>query len=49
MPKIRRARVTDTVGEIVLDVEGSEDNLEKAIQSMRSQGIEVEDIVAADE
>jgi molybdopterin synthase sulfur carrier subunit len=47
MPNIRRARVTDMVGEIVLDLEGSEENIEKALLSMRSRGVEVEDITAA--
>jgi len=42
MPNIRRARVTETVGEMVLELEGKDDNLEKGIQSLRDQGIEVE-------
>lgn len=42
MPNIRRARVTETVGEMVLELEGIEDNLEKGIQSLRDQGVDVE-------
>lgn len=42
MPNIRRARVTETVGEMVLELEGIEENLEKGIQSLRDQGVEVE-------
>jgi ABC-type methionine transport system ATPase subunit len=42
MPNIRRARVTETVGEMVLELEGAEENLEKGIQSLRDQGIDVE-------
>ncbi len=42
MPNIRRARVTETVGEMVLELEGTEENLEKGIQSLRDQGVEVE-------
>lgn len=42
MPNIRRARVTDTVGEMVLELEGTEDGIEKGIQSIRDQGVEVE-------
>lgn len=42
MPNIRRARVTETVGEMVLELEGSDDNLEKGIQWLRDQGVEVE-------
>jgi ABC-type methionine transport system ATPase subunit len=41
MPNIRRAKVTETVGEMVLELEGSEKNLEKGIQSLKDQGIDV--------
>lgn len=42
MPNIRRARVTETVGEMVLELEGSEENLEKGIKFLREQGVDVE-------
>lgn len=42
MPNIRRARVTETVGEMVLELEGTEENLEKGIKSLRDQGVEIE-------
>ncbi len=42
MPNIRRARVTETIGEMILEIEGTEENLEKGIQSLRDQGVEVE-------
>lgn len=42
MPNIRRARVTDTVGEMVLELEGTEENLEKGIKSLETQGVVVE-------
>ena len=42
LPNIRRARVTDTVGEMMLELEGDEENLEKGIKSLQEQGIEVE-------
>jgi hypothetical protein len=42
MPNIRRARVTETVGEMVLELEGTEEKLNKGIQSLRDQGINVE-------
>jgi len=42
MPNIRRARVTETVGEMVLELQGTEENLAKGIQSLRDQGINVE-------
>ncbi len=42
MPNIRHARVTETVGEMVLELEGTEENLNKGIQSLKEQGIGVE-------
>jgi ABC-type methionine transport system ATPase subunit len=42
MPNIRRARVTETVGEMVLELDGKEDDLGKGIQALRDQGIQVE-------
>lgn len=42
MPNIRRARVTETVGEMILEIEGTEENLEAGIKSLRDQGVEVE-------
>ncbi len=42
MPNIRRARVTETVGEMVLELEGEEENLNAGIQSLRDQGVVVE-------
>ncbi len=44
MPNIRRARVTDTVGEIALELEGSPENLEKGVAYLREQGVQVEPI-----
>ena len=32
MPNIRRARVTETVGEIVLELEGTEENISSGIE-----------------
>jgi ABC-type methionine transport system ATPase subunit len=50
MPNIRRARVTETVGEMILELEGSEDNLNKGVDFLKEQGVVVEsaegDIVA---
>ncbi len=42
LPNIRRARVTDTIGEMMLELEGDEANLDKGIKSLQEQGIEVE-------
>ncbi len=42
MPNIRRARVTDTFGEMILELEGIEENLQQGINSLREQGVVVE-------
>ncbi len=42
MPNIRRARVTETVGEMILEIDGTDENLEKGIQYLRGRGITVE-------
>ncbi|MEJ2182827.1 MAG: NIL domain-containing protein [Nitrospirota bacterium] len=42
MPNIRRAKVTETVGEMVLELEGKEENLQKGIKSLQRQGVDVE-------
>ncbi|MDD5449823.1 MAG: NIL domain-containing protein [Candidatus Omnitrophica bacterium] len=45
MPNIRRAKVTETVGEIVLELDGMEGNLEKGLRFLEKQGVKVESIV----
>jgi ABC-type methionine transport system ATPase subunit len=42
MPNIRQAKVTPTGGEMVLEFEGTEENLKKGIQSLRDQGVIVD-------
>ncbi len=42
MPNIRRARVTETIGEMVLELEGNEKNLNDGIQYLQSRGVTVE-------
>lgn len=42
VPNIRRARVTETVGEMVLELEGSEEDLENGIKWLREKGIDIE-------
>ncbi len=42
MPNIRRARVTETVGEMVLELDGTEENLKNGIEMLKREGIEVE-------
>ncbi|MCE5194428.1 MAG: NIL domain-containing protein [Nitrospiraceae bacterium] len=41
-PNIRRARVTETVGEMVLELDGKEENLNKGIKYLKDHGIETE-------
>ncbi len=45
VPNIRRAKITETVGEVVLELDGTRENLEKGIQYLTRQGIKVEPIV----
>ena len=42
MPNIRRARVTETVGEMVLELEGTDENLEKGLRYLKDAGVDVE-------
>jgi ABC-type methionine transport system ATPase subunit len=42
MPNIRRARITETVGEMVLELEGEQDNLDQGMSFLKEKGIEVE-------
>jgi ABC-type methionine transport system ATPase subunit len=42
MPNIRRAKVTESVGEVVLELEGSEENLEAGITYLKERGVKVE-------
>lgn len=44
MPNIRRARVTESVGEMMLELEGTEKNLENGIRFLESRGIKVEPV-----
>jgi ABC-type methionine transport system ATPase subunit len=41
---LRRAKVTDTVGEIVLELDGDKDSLDKATAYLKSRGVKVEPI-----
>ncbi len=44
IPNIRRARVTEEVGEVVLELEGAEDNLNRGIEYMINMGVKVEPV-----
>ena len=42
MPNIKLARATETMGEMVIELEGEEKNLRESVQSLKNQGITVE-------
>lgn len=44
MPNIRKARVTESVGEMTLELEGLEKNLKQGIKFLESRGIKVEPV-----
>ena len=45
IPNVRRAKVTESVGEMVLELEGTRENLEKGVRFLTKQGIKVEPVV----
>lgn len=42
MPNIRRAKITETIGEMTLELTGSEENLKRGIAFLEKQGVKVE-------
>ena len=44
MPNIRRAKITETVGEMTLELEGAEENLTHAVAFLEKKGIKVEPV-----
>jgi ABC-type methionine transport system ATPase subunit len=44
MPNIRRARVTETIGEIVAELEGAPEALERGIRYLEQEGVVVEPV-----
>ena len=45
IPNIRRAKVTETVGEVTLELSGTKENLEKARLYLEKRGVKVELVV----
>lgn len=45
MPNIRRAKITDAIGEMTLELNGSKENLEKARRYLEKVGIKVEPVL----
>lgn len=42
IPNIRRARVTDTIGEIALELDGADADIDRGIAFLREAGVQVE-------
>jgi len=42
MPNIRRAKVAESVGEVVLELEGDEQKIEAGIAYLRERGVKIE-------
>lgn len=45
VPNIRRAKVTSTVGELVVELEGAKPNLAKGLAFLKKKGVKVESVV----
>jgi ABC-type methionine transport system ATPase subunit len=45
IPNIRRAKVTETVGEVTLELEGPDERLRNAIVFLEKKGVKVEPVV----
>ena len=45
IPNVRRAKVTESVGEMVLELQGTHENLEKGVRFLTRQGVKVEPVV----
>jgi L-aspartate semialdehyde sulfurtransferase ferredoxin len=44
MPNIRRAKVSETMGEVVLELEGTEARLEEGIAYLKERGVKVDPV-----
>ena len=45
IPNIRRAKVTETVGEMVLELDGTAQALEQGVEFLRKTGVDVRPVV----
>jgi ABC-type methionine transport system ATPase subunit len=45
MPNIRRAKVTEATGELVLELDGKQEDLDKGLAFLKKHGVIVESIV----
>ena len=44
IPNIRRAKITETVGEVTLEIEGNDKDLEAGIRAFTAKGVKVEPV-----
>lgn len=45
IPNIRRANITETVGEVTLELSGTKENLEKGRKYLERQGVKVKPVI----
>lgn len=45
IPNIRRARITESIGEMILEIEGDDDNIEAGIKYLIDHRVDVEPVV----
>ena len=45
IPNIRRAKVTEQVGEVTLELEGAEEVIKRAVVFLENKGVKVESVV----
>ncbi len=45
VPNIRRAKVTETVGEVTLELSGTKENLDKGRRYLERMGVKIEPVV----
>ena len=44
IPNIRRAKITETIGEVTLEIEGSDKDLEAGLKAFTAKGVKVEPV-----
>jgi len=45
VPNVRRAKITETIGEVTLEISGTRENLEKGRKYLEGVGVKVEPLV----
>lgn len=45
VPNIRRARITESIGEMILEIEGADDDIEAGIKYLVDHRVDVEPVV----